>query len=100
MDVTKAGDEPAKGARPPELLTTPELQQTLDTWRLTGQTPFLELRKSDPSYWTRFSTIDLRLVHHITTLSSDLYRRGYTQCMPWTPKMSKYACLDFVARNS
>lgn len=90
MDVSKAGDEPAKGSSPPELLTSPELQQMLDTWRLTGQSPLAELRKDDLTYWTRFSTIDLRLIHHITTISSDLYRRGYSPCTPWTPKMSKY----------
>lgn len=90
MDVSKAGDEPAKGSSPADLLVSTELQQALDNWRLTGQSPLAELRKSDLSYWTRFSTIDLRLIHHITTLSSDLYRRGYSLCTPWTPKMSKY----------
>lgn len=90
MDMSKAGEDPPKGSRPPDLLTTPQLQQALDTWRLTGESPLPELRKSDLTYWTRFSTIDLRLVHHITTLSSDMYRRGYSACTPWTPKMSKY----------
>lgn len=89
MDISKAGEEPAKGANPPDLLTTPQLQQMLDTWRLTGESPLPELRKSDLTYWTRFSTIDLRLMHHITTLSSDMYRHGYSACTPWTPKMSK-----------
>lgn len=89
MDVSKAGDEPAKGSNTPDLLTSNELQQALDNWRLTGQAPLAELRKSDLSYWTRFLTIDLRLIHHVTTLSSDLYRRGYSHCTPWTPKMSK-----------
>lgn len=94
MDMSKAGEEPAKGTNPPDLLTTPQLQQVLDTWRLTGESPLPELRKSDLTYWTRFSTIDLRLMHHITTLSSDMYRRGYSACTPWTPKMSKYVNLN------
>lgn len=89
MDMSKAGDEPAKGTNPPDLLTTPQLQQILDAWRLTGEPPLPELRQADLTYWTRFSTIDLRLVHHITTLASDMYRRGYSACTPWTPKMSK-----------
>lgn len=97
MDVSKAGDEPAKGSNPPELLTSPQLQQALDTWRLTGESPLPELKKSDLTYWTRFSTIDLRLIHHITTLSSDLYARGYSQCIPWTSKMSN---LIMVALSS
>ena len=54
MDVSQAGEEPVKGTNPPELLTSPELQQALDNWRLTGQPPLAELRKSEASYWTRF----------------------------------------------
>ncbi|RMZ89587.1 hypothetical protein DV736_g3198, partial [Chaetothyriales sp. CBS 134916] len=66
---------------------SPELQQRLDHWRLTGDSPLVELRSSDPIYWTRFSTLDLRLIHHIVTLSSDLQSRGYSQCTPWASKM-------------
>lgn len=76
-----------KGSNPPELLVSSDLQQVLDNWRLGGEPPLPELVVSDPTYWTRFSAIDLRLVHHITTLSLDLYQRGYASCTPWAPKI-------------
>lgn len=78
-----------KGSNLSNLLTTPQIQESLDKWRLTGESPLAELRKPDLNYWTNFSTIDLRLIQHITTLSSEMFRRRYSPCTPWTPKMSR-----------
>jgi hypothetical protein len=82
-----AGEEPVKGSRPPDLLMTPELQKRLDSWRLSGDPILPELRAPDQTYWMRFSTIDLRLIHHIVTLSSDLHSRGYGGCTAWASRM-------------
>ena len=87
MDMPAAGEEPLKGSRPPDLLMTPDLQILLDNWRVTGESPFLELQTQDRGYWTPFSSIDLRLVYHITALSVDLHKRGYAQCTAWAAKM-------------
>ncbi|OAL40579.1 hypothetical protein AYO20_00315 [Fonsecaea nubica] len=87
MDLQAAGEEPVKGTTPPDLLMSPELQLRLDNWRLTGESPLQELQVSDRIYWTRFSTIDLRLVHHITTLSTDMYNLGYSPCTVWVSRM-------------
>lgn len=83
MDLPAAGDEPLKGSKPPDLLMSPELQQRLDNWRITGDPPLLELQTQDKVYWTRFSTIDLRLIHHVVTLSTDMHTRGYSSCTVW-----------------
>ncbi|RMZ75991.1 hypothetical protein DV738_g5155, partial [Chaetothyriales sp. CBS 135597] len=100
MDMPAAGEEPMKGSKPPDLRMSPELQQRLDHWRLTGDSPLVELRSRDPLYWTRFSTLDLRLIHHIVTLSSDMQARGYSQCTPWASKMPSLIAValshDFV----
>ncbi len=87
MDMPAAGEEPLAGATSPDLLTTQELQLRLDNWRMTGESPLPELQMRDPIYWTRFSTIDLRLVHHIVTLHTDMYNRGYSACTAWGIKM-------------
>ena len=93
MDMPAAGEEPMKGSKPPDLLMSPDLQRRLDDWRLTGDSPILELRVAGPVYWTRFSTIDLRLIHHMVTLSSDMHNRGYSSCTPWASKMPRYCSL-------
>lgn len=87
MDQPAAGEEPLKGSAPPDLMMSTELQGTLDQWRITGECPIAELRTTSAEYWMHFSTIDLRLIHHISTLSIDLHNRGYAQCTSWAPKM-------------
>ncbi|KIV93653.1 hypothetical protein, variant [Exophiala mesophila] len=83
-----AGEEPLKGSRPPDLLMSPELQHRLDNWRITGESPLPELQMHDPKYWTRFSTIDLRLIHHMVTLSTDMHAKNYGSCTAWGSKMA------------
>ena len=87
MDLPAAGEEPLKGSRPPDLMMTPELLSILDNWRVTGDSPFPELQTQDREYWTAFSSIDLRLIHHITALSVDLHKRGYAKCTAWGARM-------------
>jgi hypothetical protein len=95
MDMPAAGEEPMKDSHP-DLLMPPELQKRLDNWRLTGEPIVNELRSANPSFWQRFSTIDLRLIHHIVTLSSDLNNSGYSTCTAWAPKMPTYKTLSMV----
>ena len=88
MDMPAAGEEPLKGSKPPDLLMSSDLQRQLDRWRMSGESPLLELQTHDAVYWTRFSTIDLRLIHHIVTLSTDMHKRGYSSCTAWGSKMT------------
>lgn len=90
MDMTNAGEDLVKGTQPPELMTTPEMQHILDNWRITGEAPLPELQQEDTTFWKGFSTIDLRLVHHITSISLDMTAHGYNSCTAWTPQMNKY----------
>lgn len=87
MDQPAAGEEPLKGSTTPDLRMSAELQASLDQWRIAGECPIPELRTTPPEYWMHFSTIDLRLIHHIANLSIDLQNRGYAQCTSWAPKM-------------
>ena len=87
MDTPMAGDEPSRGSRPAELLMTPEIEREIDFWRMTGEPPFPELRLSSREYWLRFSSVDLRLVHHIAGLSAEMHQRKYAACTVWAQKM-------------
>jgi len=87
MDMPAAVEESSRGLRPPELLMTPEIEQQIDDWRMTGAPPFPELQLPSREYWLRFSTVDLRLIHHIAGLSIDMHQRGYSGCTVWAQKM-------------
>lgn len=87
MDQPPAPEESARSPRTPDLQMTAEIERELDLWRMTGEPPFPELRMTSKSYWHRFSSIDLRLIHHIAGLSIDMHQRGYSGCTVWAQKM-------------
>lgn len=87
MDTPALSDEPSGGSRPAELLMTPQIEREIEFWRMTGDPPFPELRPSSREYWLRFSSVDLRLVHHIAGLSIEMHQRGYAACTVWAQKM-------------
>lgn len=87
MDQPPVVEESARSPRSPDLQMTPEVERELDLWRMTGEPPFPELRRTAKSYWHRFSSIDLRLIHHIAGLSIDMHQRGYSGCTVWAQKM-------------
>ena len=87
MDMPAAGEDPVKGSHPPDLMMSADLQQRLDSWRLTGESLLPDLRSNDQAYWMRFSTVDLRLIHHVVTLSTEMRSRQYSACTAWALKM-------------
>jgi Fungal specific transcription factor domain len=96
MDTPAASDESSsRGSRPPELTMSPEIEREIEHWRMTGDPPFPELRLSSREYWLRFTTMDLRLVHHIAGLSIDMHQRGYAACTVWAQKMPVLVYHDF-----
>ncbi|KAL1957505.1 hypothetical protein VTO42DRAFT_5968 [Malbranchea cinnamomea] len=99
MDLVAAHD-PASTPRNPDLLMSPEIEVELDTWQKTGNPPFPELQLSSRTYWYRFSRTDLRLIHHISGLSIDMHRLGYSSCTVWAQKMPIFLAIaltnDFV----
>ncbi|ERF70927.1 hypothetical protein EPUS_02450 [Endocarpon pusillum Z07020] len=100
MDQPPVVEESARSPLSPDLQMTPEVERELELWRMTGEPPFPELRMTSKSYWHRFSSIDLRLIHHIAGLSIDMHQRGYSGCTVWAQKMPAFLAIalsnDFV----
>jgi hypothetical protein len=94
MDTPAASDETARASRPPELPMTPETEREINIWRVTGDPPFPELRLSSREYWQRFSSVNLRLIHHIAGLSSDMHQRGYAACTVWAQNMPAWVDVE------
>lgn len=91
MDKAAVQDRSSKPRRAPDLLMSPEIESEIENWHITGVPPFPELMHCLRSGWLGLSRTDLRLIHHITGLSIDLHRRGFSNCTVWAQKMSKYA---------
>lgn len=91
MDKAAVQDRSSKPHRAPDLLMSPEIESEIESWHITGVPPFPELTHCPRSVWFGLSRTDLRLIHHITGLSIDLHRRGFSNCTVWAQKMPKYA---------
>ncbi|KAF2087121.1 hypothetical protein K490DRAFT_42886 [Saccharata proteae CBS 121410] len=84
---TSAPPESPKSPQPPNLLWSPEIEATIDLWRQTGEFPFPELNVYPQPQWTLYSKTDLRLVHHLSSISNDMFRSRTSNLTVWSEKM-------------
>lgn len=82
--------ESPQSPQQPNLLWTPEIEATIDIWRQTGEFPFHELRVYPQPQWHTLSRTDLRLVHHLSTISNEMFRNGTSKSTLWTDMMPKF----------
>lgn len=82
-----SAQEPSRSPREPDLRYTAEAEQDIDEWQRTGIFPFPELRVRPEPQWRILSATDLRLVHHIASVSTDMQLRGYGHCTIWTAQI-------------
>ncbi|KAK5131666.1 hypothetical protein LTR16_000518, partial [Cryomyces antarcticus] len=85
--ATEANDP--ESPQQPNLLLTPETERTVDTWQQSGSFPFPELPVFPQPQWHEYSKIDLRLIHHVSSISSSMSHTGSDRLTTWTEHMPK-----------
>jgi hypothetical protein len=71
----------------PDLLWTPQIEQEIAIWQQTGNFPFPNLAVY-PAPLPQFYTIeDLRLIHHVASISSELSLNGAGTFTIWTSQI-------------
>lgn len=83
-------DEQSQGS--PEqssIVFTPDTESRIDLWQQTGSFPYPELQVFPPPQTHEYSKTDLRLIHHLSSVSNDLLLTGSTGLTLWTQKMPK-----------
>lgn len=68
-------DLPVQEARPngpPNLMWGPEIEAVIDQWRRTGFFPFPDLQIVNPPMPENYTFEELRLIHHVASISSEL----------------------------
>jgi hypothetical protein len=73
----------------PNLLWTPEIEATIELWRQTGEFPFPELRIYPQPDWRAYTKTDLRLVHHLSSITNEMFRNRTSKMTLWTDMMPK-----------
>lgn len=86
--ASAAPDSP-KGPQQPNLLWTPEIEATINIWQSTGEFPFPELNVYPQPQWRNYSKTDLRLIHHLSSISNEMFRGRTSKLTVWAENMPK-----------
>ena len=81
--------ESPKSAQQPNLLWTAEIDATVELWRQTGEFPFPELRVYPQPQWRAYEKTDLRLIHHLSSITNEMFRNRTSKLTVWTDLMPK-----------
>ncbi|OJD34563.1 ubiquitin carboxyl-terminal hydrolase 2 [Diplodia corticola] len=87
--ASAAPDSP-KGPQQPNLLWTPEIEATINIWQSTGEFPFPELNVYPQPQWRGYSKTDLRLIHHLSSISNEMFRGRTSKLTVWAENMPKF----------
>ncbi|KAF4301367.1 putative C6 transcription factor protein [Botryosphaeria dothidea] len=87
--ASAAPDSP-KGPQQPNLLWTPEIEATINIWQSTGEFPFPELNVYPQPQWRNYSKTDLRLIHHLSSISNEMFRGRTSKLTVWAENMPKF----------
>ncbi|KAF2271843.1 uncharacterized protein EI97DRAFT_240941 [Westerdykella ornata] len=82
--------ESPKSPQQPNLLWTAEINTTIELWRQTGEFPFPELRIYPLPQWSAYSKTELRLIHHLSSISNEMFRNRTSHLTIWTDMIPKF----------
>ncbi|KAL2025168.1 hypothetical protein VTK56DRAFT_170 [Thermocarpiscus australiensis] len=68
----------------PDLMWTPEIEAAIDQWRHTGMFPFPDLCIYPAPSPERLTLEDLRLIHHVASISHQMQEIGANDFTLWT----------------
>ncbi|KAF3770620.1 hypothetical protein M406DRAFT_285362 [Cryphonectria parasitica EP155] len=80
-------DLPIQEARPngpANLMWDPEIEAVIDQWRRTGFFPFPDLQIVNPPMPENYTVEELRLIHHVASISNELSAWGANGFTLWT----------------
>ncbi|KAF2816006.1 uncharacterized protein BDZ99DRAFT_377424 [Mytilinidion resinicola] len=82
--------ESPKSPQQANLLWTAEIEATISIWQQTDEFPFPELRVYPQPLWRAYSKSELRLVHHLSSITNEMFRSQTSRLTTWTDLMPKF----------
>ena len=73
----------------PNLLWTPRIESEIETWQRTGVFPFSEMDLQSSQHFHGLSPIDLRLLHHLSSIYRDMRLADFVQCTLWVQQIPR-----------
>lgn len=89
MDTSHFAEGLSQNPKGPNLLWTPQIEREVDLWQRTGHSPFSELQLQPPDQFRGLSSIDLRLIHHLSSIYRDLERVNVGRCTLWVEEIPR-----------
>lgn len=77
------------------VLLSPNSEQRVEAWQHTGGFPFPELNVYPQPPVQELSRNELRLIQHLSSISSDLHANGNASLTIWAQKLPRYASTLF-----
>lgn len=71
----------------PNLLWTSRIESEIETWRRTGVFPFPEMDLQSSQQFRGLSPIDLRLIHHLSSIYRDMRLADFVHCTLWVQQI-------------
>ena len=96
MDGPRPRDKRPQSPSTADLLWSSEIKKDIDVWRRTEQFPFPEMPLQSSLPVQNYSTTDLRLIHHVSSISHDLQARGVSQFVIWADKIPTYVVVTSI----
>ncbi|KAF2764131.1 hypothetical protein EJ03DRAFT_40569 [Teratosphaeria nubilosa] len=90
METMGSDTESQHSPEQQSIALTPGTEQRLDDWAQSGSFPYPELGVYPYPQAQNLSKNDLRLIHHLSSVSNDLLLKGITNLSVWTQKMPKF----------
>ncbi|KAI9834010.1 MAG: hypothetical protein M1826_005915 [Phylliscum demangeonii] len=87
MDGPRPRDKRARSPSGPDLLWSPAIKKEIDSWRRTEQFPFPEMQVEPQPMVQNYSITDLRLMHHLCSITRDMQLRGTAPFVVWTDRI-------------
>ncbi|KAI9669181.1 MAG: hypothetical protein M1829_005182 [Trizodia sp. TS-e1964] len=90
LDAPNPEDERARSPQTPQsanLPTSPDVERELAIWRQTGISPFPALRMPLTLMPQSYSASELRLLHHICSISQEMQLRNTNRYTIWTAQI-------------
>lgn len=72
------------------LLMTPKIELELDAWRRSGVFPFQEMQLHYTQHFCNLTSVDMRLVHHVSSIYRDMRLADFVECTFWVQEIPRY----------
>lgn len=89
METMGSESEGQSSPEQPAILLTPGSENRVEQWQQTGGFPYPDLQVFPVPTTQEYSKNDLRLIHHLSSISNNLMINGTSNLTTWTQKMPK-----------